>query len=627
MEEGSAPKDTLPDSLPLAAGTRLGRYDLAVAVREDDAGSVWLAREPTAGGSERLVALRIASRALALDSRFRELLRQEVKLARGAAHASLAQVLELGGAASALDGSALYVASEWVDGETLADLRAAVAASRVRIPLAITLRILADALAGLHAAHLLRERGGGLLNVVHADVSARSLVVGKDGVARVVDLGFMKARARQLGGANFAWAERGRAPGQRIDRHADVWAIGAVLDQALEGLRGPSGRAANPKDEPPGVLRDLVHRARSLDPQERFATAAEMEGAVEAAMMTLGIATSHATVAAFADAHVGARTRARAEALRVARSSAPPRVLSIPTPPVDSVAATVRTLASSQPLVVSTPPRPFVVSAPPRVDTAIVLAHTPSQGTESLSPVARGRRRSVRKQRLAAAASAAAAIAACGGFLLLHARRAAPVVATAPVAVPAPRAPSEAPAESSALGASPPASPPPSIAPPAAPSCPAGMVAVAASTAGTGALAPFCLDAAPVTVDAYKACSEMGDCKRAATENRWPGITARDRAALDPLCRERDPAAHARDPVNCVDREMAALYCAARGARLPSEQEAALVTHDVDARSPGASPTSATSQAGRPFSEWSLRPHEPPGNRSYAIGFRCARSL
>src|SRR5580704_2655383 len=144
---------------PLVPGARIDRYELVVLVREDDAGCVWLAREKTAASAERLVALRFASPALAEDERFRELLRQEVKLASGVAHPNVAQVLELGDA----DGIP-FVASEWVEGDTLADLRAAASAKKVTIPTGFILRIAADTCAGLHAAHLLRDQNGGLLN-------------------------------------------------------------------------------------------------------------------------------------------------------------------------------------------------------------------------------------------------------------------------------------------------------------------------------------------------------------------------------------------------------------------------------------------------------------------------------
>ena len=76
MDEASSGKaPPLPGAPP--PGTRIGRYELAVLVREDDAGTVWLAREKTAAQgtpSERLVALRLLSSRLAGDSRFSEIL-------------------------------------------------------------------------------------------------------------------------------------------------------------------------------------------------------------------------------------------------------------------------------------------------------------------------------------------------------------------------------------------------------------------------------------------------------------------------------------------------------------------------------------------------------------------------
>ena len=71
MDEAAAGK--VP---PIAPGARIDRYELVLLVREDDAGSVWLARENAPAKAERLVALRFASAKLAEDTRFRELLRQ-----------------------------------------------------------------------------------------------------------------------------------------------------------------------------------------------------------------------------------------------------------------------------------------------------------------------------------------------------------------------------------------------------------------------------------------------------------------------------------------------------------------------------------------------------------------------
>ena len=333
----------------------------------------------------------------------------------------------------------------------------------------------------------------------------------------------------------------------------------------------------------PSALAEIVTRARSTDPVERFATAAEMQGAIEAAMMTLGLGTTRASVAAFVKEHLGYRTPTRAEAVPVPREK-PPLVLSIPTPTVDSVPATVHTVrpsdAPSPPVAAgSFPEERLVVNTPVLASTPSAIARTltraavpppPPHGTKKLALFVTG---------FAVAVLGAGA----AGFLALHTPR---HVMAAPPAAPVP---------------------------PAKATCPNGMREVTLPTDRDSRVAEpsprFCIDAAPVTTEAYKACSDSGDCKRAATENRWPGITAKEQAAFDPLCHERDPKAHAKEPMNCVDRDMAAVYCAAHGARLPTEAEAALPTHRVDG------------------AEWSLHPHDPPTNRSYAVGFRCAKSL
>ena len=572
MDEAS-PAGTPPPSArsPRSVrGARVGRYELVFLVREDGAGSVWLAREKTPTGAERLVALRVVSPTLAGDERFRDLLRQEVKLASTVSHPNVAQVLEL---ERDVDGT-LIVASEWVEGESLADLRAATRAKKVAIPPAIILRVLADAAAGLHAAHLLRDRNGGLLNVVHGDLSPKSIVIATSGAARVIDLGFTKAVARHAGRANVAWSSESGSHGQRIDRHADVWGVGAILAQALA-----DGAAAGEVSAPavPPLVSELVVRARSNDPIQRFATAAEMQGAIESAMMTLGIAPTRGSVAAFLKEHLGDRAVARAEAIGSSRLP-PSAVLSVPTPGVDSVPATTQSVRPDEVR--------FVLNTLPLVDTGSAVSATPVQPSPA-------RALSTSPHRVRAGLFVAAFVVAVLGsgvsaYLALRPRG---HVATAPPSA-APVAHLPAPATARV--------------------CPGGMVEVAATSERDPPLAGFCIDAAPVTTEAYKACSDVGDCKRAATENRWAGITPKDQAASDPLCHERDPLAHAKEPMNCVDRDMAAVYCAAHDARLPTEAEAAFATRGV----------------GTPaFSEWSLRPHEPPTNRSAAIGFRCARSL
>jgi formylglycine-generating enzyme required for sulfatase activity len=97
-------------------------------------------------------------------------------------------------------------------------------------------------------------------------------------------------------------------------------------------------------------------------------------------------------------------------------------------------------------------------------------------------------------------------------------------------------------------------------------------------------LSPYCMDTTEVTVAAYKACSDRGECKRAPRENEWEGITAFSHKLYDPLCNIREPKARANQPINCLDWELADAFCKAVGKRLPTEAEWEFATRGSDGR-------------------------------------------
>src|SRR5437773_5821655 len=140
-------------SRALAAGYRLDRYELLSPIAEGGMASVWLARLRGKRGFEKLFAIKTIKTELTDDSRFQEMFLDEARIASGIQHPNVAQILDLGE-----QDEILYIVMEWVDGDSLSKIRWLAKKKGTPLPLGLALRIVADACAGLHAAHELGDR-------------------------------------------------------------------------------------------------------------------------------------------------------------------------------------------------------------------------------------------------------------------------------------------------------------------------------------------------------------------------------------------------------------------------------------------------------------------------------------
>ncbi len=299
----------------LRAGYRLDRYELLCPIASGGMATVWLARLRGKRGFEKLFAVKTIRTELVEDSRFQEMFLDEARIASGIQHPNVAQILDLGE-----QDDVLFIVMEWVDGDSLAKVRKLVSKAGHKLPLGVVLRILADACAGLHAAHELKDEKGSSLEVVHRDVSPQNILVSSAGAVKIIDFGIAKAQNRQQGSTRTGIVKgkiQYMAPeqvkkGRSVDRRADVWALGVTLHELVTGRLPYDGEddveviRCLMSDEPPSIAPDtpeaimrVLSRSMVLDPDARFPTAAGMQRGLEAAMKELGEAATSEDVAAF----------------------------------------------------------------------------------------------------------------------------------------------------------------------------------------------------------------------------------------------------------------------------------------------------------------------------------------
>lgn len=282
---------------PAAPAPRtLGRYLLGPQLAAGGMASVHLGLLNGPVGFKRVVALKRMHAALTGDAAARATLVDEARLTSRIHHPHVVQTLDV-----VEDQGELFLVLEYVHGQSL-DRLLAKARERGPVPTRIVTAVLAGVLRGLHAAHEARGEDGQPLELVHRDLSPHNVMVDTNGVPRVLDFGIARARGRlqgtregQLKG-KLAYLSPEQVHGD-ASRRSDVFAAGAVLFEALTGrqLFEAASEAALlsqvllcrvPSLQELGVtapgLQEILERALQREPDERYATAAQMADALEA---------------------------------------------------------------------------------------------------------------------------------------------------------------------------------------------------------------------------------------------------------------------------------------------------------------------------------------------------------
>lgn len=370
-----------------------GAHHVVVQLGEGGTAQVFLAVQAGAEGVDKLVVLKVLKPSFDDNDDVRHMFVSEARFAARLNHANIVQTMSIVQRAGMP-----AIVMEYLDGQALSSL---LAKTRAKIPLELHLRIIIEALRGLHYAHELTDLAGHPLAVVHRDVSPQNVFVTYDGQVKLIDFGIAKIAGEGVdtvtgvikGKVRYMAPEQIR--GQVLDRRVDLYAAGILLWEAAtreKMWKGASdvnimhlvlnGKIPKPSDKAPDVpaeLERIVEKALAFDREERYATAAELETDLEAFLGGYTAVTSrhisNFVSGEFAEIReqrrrvINAELSRRAAASHAAAEGIPPAV-----PTLHDYGHATGTASRSRPSASQAAPAPSVPPAPRLTATRILGA-------------------------------------------------------------------------------------------------------------------------------------------------------------------------------------------------------------------------------------------------------------
>src|SRR4051794_9320163 len=297
--------------LPDMNGRTVGRYEIVRHLASGGMAELYIARQQAMGGFEKPVVLKLLQPRYAEKPSVVTMFLDEARLAAKLNHPSIVHVYDV-----AEEGGMKYIAMEYIDGETVADIVKQGLAVENYLPLEHAVHLVAQSAAGLAYAHERREPDGRVLRIVHRDVSPTNILVSFEGQTKIVDFGIARAQdeLREEAGilpgkASYMSPEQVR--GEGADYRSDIFALGIILYELTLCQRlyrgAPNAVMRRIVDEnipPPTALRRdyppalelIVMRALEKRPEDRYQSAEEMRHELEEFLDDSGLRTGNRRV-------------------------------------------------------------------------------------------------------------------------------------------------------------------------------------------------------------------------------------------------------------------------------------------------------------------------------------------
>ncbi len=364
--------------------TWFGRYRLTSRIATGGMAEVYLGRHiDEAGNFGPMVAVKRLLPHLVKDPQIVRMFLNEARITAQITHPNVVRILDLGQVSTEP-----YIAMELLEGRTFADVRQKAADDGRRVPLGITLRILADACRGLDAAHRAVDEAGNPISIVHRDFTPDNIHVGVTGEVKVIDFGIAKTNTWGSGTepgtlkGKFFYMSPEMILAKPVDHRADLFAAGVMLYEQLCGHRPFTGlsidevvmRIAEGGHKPPRTFDPSVPEALEAvcmtalrkDPDQRFPSLQEFNAALEAIGGSAQLSTPE-EVGAYVAALFPAEKDARRQTIKRARLMDPshPGTPAAGSGPMTPVGVELPPTPLESPAAEPLPAAPIVATAAP----------------------------------------------------------------------------------------------------------------------------------------------------------------------------------------------------------------------------------------------------------------------
>lgn len=276
--------------------SRHGPYVIASRLASGGMGEVFLAMNPSGEGFDRFVALKCLHPHFEDDPRVTEMFYREARLGALFRHKNLIRVSDV----RKMNGRHTMV-MEFAAGVTLRELLDRIQEREEAIPTQHVIEILQQISRGIHHAHTLRRSDGHRLNLVHRDLSPDNILLGFDGLVRVIDFGVAAAASKKFESGlagKIAYMSPEQVRGESLDARSDLYSIGTIMWEMLVGhcpyprtdrisalrmiseerLERPAELSGRPSSD---SLDRVWARLHARSPEQRFNDAREVADALD----------------------------------------------------------------------------------------------------------------------------------------------------------------------------------------------------------------------------------------------------------------------------------------------------------------------------------------------------------